>query len=366
MTSPLKDDQAHNYGDNIDNSHRSCSANQLDVIVDILGVPSELLSQRDFNKRLFLLKDKQKIKTTSSSVVVRRRPKRSSAKVRAPVLETKSKSCEEEGQELLVETKRRSIYAHDCRGRTEAQTCNKCQVVAEEVKDMELNREMFDIDEPIADESPPTEDELEEEEDEEAIKLHEDPKKLEAPDLLLQHGGHVSKKLDAMVKKQTLNEEEVIEVLVECPAIDVVTEPNNGKQTLLVEEQQPISGTTRSPRSKRRFDAVKSLLEKARHKLTTTRQFWSRSRSRSRTAKEEENSKKKRVQSQGPPELSSRNKQQSDDNKSAAGSLTSSSHLTVPDSGLESGSQSSPSTPDQLRKNKRNRSFSPVRYKIHN
>ena len=42
---------------------RSCSANQLDVIVDILGVPSELLSQRDSNKRLFLLKASDKKET---------------------------------------------------------------------------------------------------------------------------------------------------------------------------------------------------------------------------------------------------------------------------------------------------------------
>ena len=43
----------------IENQQRSCSANHLDAIVDILGVPSELLTQRDFNKRLFLLKDKK-------------------------------------------------------------------------------------------------------------------------------------------------------------------------------------------------------------------------------------------------------------------------------------------------------------------
>ena len=43
---------------------KSCSANQLDVIVDVLGVPSELLSQRDSNKRLFLLKAPDKKKKT--------------------------------------------------------------------------------------------------------------------------------------------------------------------------------------------------------------------------------------------------------------------------------------------------------------
>ena len=39
---------------------RSCSANQLDTIVDILGVPPDLMSQRDLNRRLFLLNRKPK------------------------------------------------------------------------------------------------------------------------------------------------------------------------------------------------------------------------------------------------------------------------------------------------------------------
>ncbi len=59
-TSPLKDDllQQQSAAVEQENQRISSSANQLDVIVDILGVPSELLSQRDFNKRLFLLKDR--------------------------------------------------------------------------------------------------------------------------------------------------------------------------------------------------------------------------------------------------------------------------------------------------------------------
>ena len=102
---------------------RSCSANQLDVIVDILGVPSELLSQRDSNKRLFLLKDKKE------TVLRKSRPPRRSGtckvqtaaggrRERAPPLQSgnKSKSCEDQdSQDLLMEVKRRSIYAKDCR-----------------------------------------------------------------------------------------------------------------------------------------------------------------------------------------------------------------------------------------------------------
>ena len=111
---------------------RSCSANHLDVIVDILGVPSECLNQRDSNKRLFLLKDKKE------TVLRRSRPRRSGtcklpsvstsvstsgsvssrSRGRPPPLQTgnKSKSCEDQdSQNLLMEVKRRSIYAKDCR-----------------------------------------------------------------------------------------------------------------------------------------------------------------------------------------------------------------------------------------------------------
>ena len=124
---------------------RSCSANQLDVIVDILGVPSDLLNQRDSNKRLFLLKANDKKET----VLRRNRPRRSGTckvksglglaaphggavglgaevgghkgrgpRERPPPLQSgnKSKSCEDqEPQDLLMEVKRRSIYAKDCR-----------------------------------------------------------------------------------------------------------------------------------------------------------------------------------------------------------------------------------------------------------
>jgi len=60
--SPMREHQPQNQppaASIIENQQRSCSANHLDAIVDILGVPSELLTQRDFNKRLFLLKDKK-------------------------------------------------------------------------------------------------------------------------------------------------------------------------------------------------------------------------------------------------------------------------------------------------------------------
>ena len=117
--SPLKEEIEHRA----EHLRSSCSANQLDAIVDILGVPSELLNQKDYsNKRLFLLKEKTKEKASVASGAVLRRPRppRRSRRNRAPALEngSKSKSCEEEDsrqQDLLVEVKRRSIYAKDCR-----------------------------------------------------------------------------------------------------------------------------------------------------------------------------------------------------------------------------------------------------------
>ena len=139
--SPLKDLAGnlnyHHPNHDIMENQRSCSANHLDAIVDILGVPSELLSQRDFNKRLFLLKDKKGHVVNKANAGVLRRNLRSkylkNTKTnsnntsgqnnhRAPCIGNignKSKSCDiEEGgpqENLLVEVKRRSIYAKDCR-----------------------------------------------------------------------------------------------------------------------------------------------------------------------------------------------------------------------------------------------------------
>lgn len=108
--SPLKEKLGEAMAENP--HQRSCSANELDAIVDILGVPSELLSQRDFNKRLFLLKADKKI--AEPKVIQLRRNNRNRLSKK---LGSKSKSCEEEEEngDLLVEVKRRSIYAKDCR-----------------------------------------------------------------------------------------------------------------------------------------------------------------------------------------------------------------------------------------------------------
>ena len=140
--SPLKDLAGNSNHQDIQESQRSCSANHLDAIVDILGVPSELLSQRDFNKRLFLLKNDKKGRVNKANNGVLRRNLRSKYlkntktntsstshtnnsgqnNPRAPSIGNignKSKSCDIEENSpqdnLLVEVKRRSIYAKDCR-----------------------------------------------------------------------------------------------------------------------------------------------------------------------------------------------------------------------------------------------------------
>lgn len=111
--SPLKD----KLGEAVENQQqRSCSANELDAIVDILGVPSELLTQRDFNKRLFLLKAEKKV-AEPKVIQLRRNNRNRLGGCKKLESGGKSKSCEEEeeNRDQLVEVKRRSIYAKDCR-----------------------------------------------------------------------------------------------------------------------------------------------------------------------------------------------------------------------------------------------------------
>ena len=140
----------------------------------------------------------------------------------------------------------------------------------------------------------------------------------------------------ALCSKRDREEEEEIIQVIECP---------NEEPTDLVPVSNPSKG------SKKRFYSVRGLLEKVRHKLITTRQFWSRSLSRSRNQSQD----RKDDQSQdrkddGSRRTGSRKKSINSDGKDL---------LPVPD--LTAQSQSSPNTPAQLRKEKRHRSFSPVR-----
>ena len=175
---------------------------------------------------------------------------------------------------------------------------------------MELNREIFDID----DEEPSAAPALPE------IEV------LEAP--------------EAEESKKDNDEEEIIQVLEDVH--NSITPKDD-----LKELSEPIDDhevkTKNAKQSKKRFDSVRNLLEKVRQKLNNTKQFW-RSRSRSSNS---------RAQSQGPP--------------SASPALTlepAKPEKEIRPSSATSGgnaSQSSPNTPAQLRKEKRTRSFSPVR-----
>ena len=170
------------------------------------------------------------------------------------------------------------------RGRTEAQACKKCQVIAAEVQDMELNREIFDID--------------------------------DHPDEITEENFPVQ----IQDSEQKEEEEEIIQVIEED-----LEEDQKGP------EMDPEEVQTVQKKDKRRFDSVRHLLEKARVKLMNSKQFWSRSLSRG--------------------------------NRSRSAKPNSKDLLSVPTKETTGGiqSQSSPNTPETLRKEKRHRSFSPVR-----
>ena len=120
----------------------------------------------------------------------------------------------------------------------EGHACNKCQVVAQEVKDMELNREIFDI---IDDEALP---EVKENNSEQLT-------------------GNIEE-----FKMKFENDEELIQVLEDLKSatnneLKIIEEPE--EET--VEETVPEVITKPSVTSKRRFDSVKSVLERVRQKL---------------------------------------------------------------------------------------------------
>ena len=107
----------------------------------------------------------------------------------------------------------------------------------------------------------------------------------------------------------------------------------------------------------RRFDSVRGLLEKVRHKLMTTKQSWRRSLSRNRSGaqSQERPQNVEAVEAEEGVEVSKKELLKQKD------LLGVPSSIPLLSSDLASQSQSSPNTPAQLRKEKRHRSFSPVR-----
>ena len=327
-----------------------CFYFQLDAIVDILGVPSEVLSQRDFNKRLTLMaaeKCNHRILTENWQQNPRRNTscakklsvRKHSKKI--PNLDNcgKSKSFEDCPVSPVktrreLEVKRRSIYGHECKGRSEARACTKCQTFAIQINDLELNREIFDIP------TPP-----------QTLVLKqtkaEDGKKNRHVTIECEED---SDKEDGQTEEQEIKTEEEIEVIVETenvivdplPAISITNE-----ETLKVPENDSNKIGAKSPKTRRRFDSVKNLLEKARQKLLMTKHFWSHESKREKKGSSKSDLEEKEQLLNIP-------------SSTADESCQSSSCI---DSGNSSVTQSSPSTPAQLRKNncRRNRSFSPVR-----
>ena len=116
---------------------------------------------------------------------------------------------------------------------------------------------------------------------------------------------------------ESKEEEEIIQVIEED-----LEEDTKGPE--MDQEVQTVQ-----KKDKRRFDSVRHLLEKARVKLMNSKQFWSRSLSRG--------------------------------NRSRSAKPNSKDLLSVPSEEITIQSQSSPNTPETLRKEKRHRSFSPVR-----
>ena len=165
-------------------------------------------------------------------------------------------------------------------------------------------------------------------------------------------------------EKAEAEEDDIIQV-VECPieengkiaseAMEAVV--NNSEATAAI----PI---VKSSNKGRRFDSVRGLLEKVRHKLMTTKQSWRRSLSRSRAQSQDGRPSEQPLPPvtapAGGPRVEVSKKELKQKDLLAVPPLPS----TMPSaaaSDLGSQSQSSPNTPAQLRKEKRHRSFSPVR-----
>jgi len=160
----------------------------------------------------------------------------------------------------------------------------------------------------------------------------------------------VAKEGDVNEDEEILKSEESAMVVNSLPEITVMKDDGRQKDR---KKEEKTDG--KSPRTRRRFDSVKNLLEKARQKLLLTKQFWSH-HNNSHDPKSSKESKN--VSSSKHPEVEA-------NDITHVGDDVTGNHLRVPALTQidPSVTQSSPSTPAELRKNnvRRNRSFSPVR-----
>ncbi len=315
---------------------RSCSANELDVIVDLLGVPSDLLTQKDLNRRLFLLNERKREEEEQKE---RSRSRRRNKTVEGgtPALDKcgKSKSCEDPPPSVVmrrksksgggarskkdIELKRRSNYSKDCRGRSEAKTCETCEDIASQVNDLDLNREIFDV--------PPRERKAE---------------RLSRTEIDAPHGRRSDSSDDDFDRVEV--------VLKDQPAggrLGPIRENIPVTQQLMqTDEDEEGKRRSRSKSRGRKFDSVRNLLEKARSILLLSNASSSSKSSRESSAE------------QGTSRPRSRRSLADDKN-----ALRVETEVATSSVGTESftHTQSSPNTPLMKRKKSRHRSFSPVK-----
>ena len=257
---------------------RSCSTNHLDLIVDILGVPSDLLTQRDLNKRLFLLEDEKLINKKQKSGTKKTQRSKNMSITQSPNLKIcgKSKSCEDEGplidtppvvirrrstKRAEVEAKRRSVYLNECKGRShEQQTCENCTDTAYKVNDLELNKEMFHV--------PASKSVISKEnyEMDFAMGLTTDELEEDHENLI---ETLVKSKKNVGYHQSTHNEcIPHVNIIEEHDEIKVTTEEDSGDTSdYFKSEDNEKLIRIKIPKRDRKFDSVRTLLEKARLKL---------------------------------------------------------------------------------------------------
>ena len=382
----------------------------LDAIVDLLGVPSDLVPPSDLNKRLVLLKEEEDEAAVAEEEVEdfgdkrRRRPSNGGGR---PKLE-KSKSCEGvkrrrrrrrpegggaggEDFRKSIELKRRSLYAKDeCKGRSEDKTCSRCADVAEQVDDALLNREIFDV---VVVKKEAGQDEKEQETEKKEIdksvenKLREDLLiALESNESRKQQQHHIvspppppkhhAKASSSMLmpsirenipstpraRRKSSSQQQQQQQLPDPPQPPPLSNrPPQAEPRIEEQEEEPPKRPVhhrrdRSSSARRRFDSVRGLLEKARSILLFSRSKRDRSASRTRGG----------GRRGGEPSPSA-----------AAGAAGNNVHLPPPPPSctpavarrseniaiVTNRCQSSPNTPLSKRRGGgvRNRSFSPVR-----
>ena len=269
----------------------------------------------------------------------------------------KSKSCEEESsssnsvvyrntKRAELEAKRRSVYLKECKGRSGTQkSCTKCIDVAKEVNDLELNNEIFHIPTPTL-KSAKTEDNLEgvltpnvsKQSNKESTENVATSSKIDAPNSYTEkesliHINVVPEDFDIAPNLRT--EEEIVE--------------SNDKEKLI---------QLKSPKHSRKFDTVKTLLEKARQKLLKLSGPPKNLRKGEKGINS--SSPKENRKFREHPSEKSRLREHTDYNDKVLSSDPKPKHSDeVP------CCQSSPVTPAEVRRKYpkiRNRSFSPVRY----